>query len=46
MAAHKGSASSRPRFIRGGSPVVAMPIYHLGVSDVWLTIATCYVVRL
>jgi hypothetical protein len=29
MAAHKGPDSSRPRCTRGGSPVAAIPIYHL-----------------
>jgi hypothetical protein len=29
MAAHKGPASSRPRCTRGGSPVAAIPVYHL-----------------
>jgi hypothetical protein len=29
MAAHTGLASLRPRCVRGGSPVAAMPIYHL-----------------
>jgi hypothetical protein len=28
MAAHKGPASLRPRFIRGGSPTAAIPIYQ------------------
>jgi hypothetical protein len=29
MAAHKGPVSLRPRCIRGGSSVAAIPVYHL-----------------
>jgi hypothetical protein len=38
MAAHKGPASLRPRCIHGGSPVAAMPVYHLHIlpnSQIW-----------
>jgi hypothetical protein len=28
MAAHKGPASSRPRYTRSGSSVAAIPVYH------------------
>jgi hypothetical protein len=33
MAVHRGPASLRPRCTRGGSPVAAMPIYHLIQKD-------------
>jgi hypothetical protein len=32
MAVHRGPASLRPRCIPGGSPVVAVPIYHLPIQ--------------
>jgi hypothetical protein len=37
MAAQKKPASLRPRCTRGGSPVAAMPIYHLPTQ--WVLVA-------